>query len=537
MRLLPFYSLKKTLVYLILLGGFSFHLQAQQSSFTWPEGKRAALSLSFDDARLSHPKVGKDLFRKLDAKATFYVVPSGMKNHLDAWKEILADGHEIGNHTVFHPCTGNFPWSKEKALENYNLETMRQELLSANQQIQELLGTTPISFAYTCGNTFVGRGRNTQSYVPLVAELFQNGRGWLNEAANDPGFADLALLQGIEMDGKDFEKEIKPMVDAAVENGSWLLLAGHEIGESGRQTTRTAMLEKLVAYVKRPESGIWMAPVGTVAQYVEKQRAKQAEHLESSLRFCATFDEGMNADFAKGDARIFVAPDYEQLDKAIPNMIPEEVGIAKERGRFGHALEFKRKGKPVIFYPSKDNIKYSKSNWSGTISLWLSLDPETDLAPGFTDPIQITDVGYDDAALWVDFSNKNPRDFRMGVYGDVNVWNPKKIGPEENPGFLNRLLTAKDRPFARGKWTHIVVSYSGLNTQNGTSSFYINGKLQGSRTITEPFSWELEKSRIFLGLNFIGLMDEVALFDKVLSQEEVTILYQLPEGIHALLEH
>ena len=37
------------------------------------------------------------------------------------------------------------------------------------------------------------------------------------------------MLQGMEMDGKDFEADIKPLVDAAIDNGSWLLLAGHEI--------------------------------------------------------------------------------------------------------------------------------------------------------------------------------------------------------------------------------------------------------------------------------------------------------------------
>ena len=520
-----------------VLGGSSARAQSARTpdqSF-WPQDKRAALSLSFDDARQSHPDVGQALFQKLDAKVTFYVVPRGMENKLDGWKQIVADGHEIGNHTIYHPCTGNFPWAKANALENYTLTSMRQELLEANQQIQQMLGVTPVSFAYTCGNTFVGRGANTKSYAPLVHELFESGRGWLNESANDPAFADMALLQGVEMDGKDFETEIKPLVDEAVKNGSWLLLAGHEIGEGGRQTTRVKMLEELIAYVKRPESGIWLGTVGEVAAYVKEQRAKQVANLQEAMTFCSTFDEGYRADFAQGDPRIYGAPAYDKAEQRMANAVPEEVALAHNRGRFGHALEFKRKGKPVIFYQSKDNITYSQSNWNGTISLWLSLDPETDLAPGYTDPIQITDAGYDDAAFWVDFSNKNPRSFRMGVYGDVKVWNPKKIGPDDNPAFQKRLLPATDPPFSRGRWTHIVVTFSGINSENGTANFYINGKHQGSREITEPFTWELEQSKIFLGVNYIGLMDEVALFNRALTAEEVTQLYQLPEGIQMLI--
>ena len=435
-----------------LVISISHPLNAQKDRFPWPENKRAALSLSFDDGRNSQVDVGLELFRKLNAKATFYVVPANMQERIEEWKQLLADGHEIGNHTVYHPCTGNFNWSREKALENYTLSSMRRELMAANQQIKSMLGVLPVSFAYTCGNTFVGRGRATKSYVPLIAELFDSGRGWLNEAANDPAFADMALLQGIEMDGKDFEKEIKPLVDAAVENGSWLLLAGHDIGKDGRQTTRTDMLEQLIAYVQRPESGIWLATVGEVAEYVNQQRNQQAKTLQTAMILAASFDRGYAADHARGDARLYSASAYGELETATPEYIPEEISLAEDQGRFGHALEFKRKGRPVIFYQADQNAAYSQTNWNGTISLWLSLDPETDLAPGFTDPIQITDSGYDDAALWVDFSDKNPRSFRMGIYGDVSVWNPKGIGPDKNPDFTERLLSATDLPFQRGRW-------------------------------------------------------------------------------------
>ncbi|PHN02661.1 polysaccharide deacetylase family protein [Flavilitoribacter nigricans] len=514
---------------------FVISLPGQETSFPWPDGKKAALSLSFDDGRNSQVDVGRDLFKKLDAKATFYVVPGNMQDRIDGWKQLLADGHEIGNHTVYHPCTGNFQWSRDKALENYTLSTMRRELTAANQQIKELLGVLPESFAYTCGNTFVGRGRNTQSYVPLIAELFESGRGWLNEASNDPAFADMALLQGIEMDGKDFETDIKPLVDAALEDGSWLLLAGHDIGPDGRQTTRTAMLEKLVAYVQRPESGIWLAPVGTVAAYVKEQRQRQSDQLRDALVFATTFDQGVTADFARGDARLYSAASYEQLETATPNLLPQEITLAENQGHFGHALEFKRKGQPVVFYQVDGNLPYATKDWGGTISLWLSLDPETDLEPGYTDPIQITDSGYDDAALWVDFSDKNPRSFRMGVYGDVDQWNPQGIGPDKNPAFNQRLLPAEDRPFQRGRWTHVVISFDQLNDKAGMARFYINGRPQGERKITESFTWKIEEAKIFLGLNFVGLIDEVALFDRALSTEEVKWLYQLAEGLPALL--
>jgi peptidoglycan-N-acetylglucosamine deacetylase len=244
---------------------------AQQNTFPWPAGKKAAVSLSFDDARMSQVDAGTALLDKYGVKATFYLVPSAVRQRLPGWQKATASGHEIGNHSQNHPCTGNFPWARQKALEDYTLKKIRRELAEANKQIKDMLGVQPKVFAYPCGQTFVGRGRHTDSYVPVVAKLFQSGRGWLDEGPNDPNFCDMAQLTGIEMDGKDFE-QIRPLLEKAKETGQWVVLAGHEMGDSGQQTTRLAMLKQLIEYSQDPANGIWLAPVGTVAQYIQEKR-------------------------------------------------------------------------------------------------------------------------------------------------------------------------------------------------------------------------------------------------------------------------
>lgn len=519
----------------LCLTTFCTTLDAQDASFNWPNGKKMAISLSFDDARTSHPTTGVDVFRRIGGKATFYVNPPAMLSHLDGWKALAEDGHEIGNHTMNHPCTGNFDWSKDRALENYTLHNLRQEILEANHQIHAMLGVKAVSFAYTCGHTFVGRGLHQKSYVPLIAELFESGRGWMNEAYNDPQFTDFAMLQGNNMDGADFETDIMAMIDAAKNSGSWLLLAGHEIGENAPQTVNISMLEKLMPYLEEQKDEIWFGTVAEVTAYIKAERKRVADQLAASLRFAATFDKGTDADFAKGDPQIYTLPAYDKPDLGTPGLQAAEVTVAENQGLHGHALEFKRKGRPAIYYQALENIKYDTENWNGTISMWLSLNPEEDLAPGYTDPIQITDAGYDDAAFWVDFTKENPRDFRMGVFGDVTEWNPDKIGPDENPGFLKRLVTAVDRPFSQSSWTHVAISFEAINSGKGIASFYINGNWQGSREIPESFTWELDKAKLFLGLNFVGLVDEVAVFDKPLNHEEIQQLYRVVGGLGALI--
>jgi peptidoglycan/xylan/chitin deacetylase (PgdA/CDA1 family) len=133
---------------LLLIGMLSCLVLAQTSSsnFKWPGGKRVALSLTFDDARASQVEGGTALLDKHNVKATFYVVPSAVEKKLDGWKKAVASGHEIANHSLNHPCSGNFTWARAKALEDYTRDKMQRELVDANRRIKELLGVTPENY-------------------------------------------------------------------------------------------------------------------------------------------------------------------------------------------------------------------------------------------------------------------------------------------------------------------------------------------------------------------------------------------------------
>ena len=237
------------------------------ASISWPEGKRSALSLSFDDARASQVEPGAALLDVYNVKATFYVMPAGVERKLTGWRRVVASGHEIANHTVHHPCQG---WPRRNALEDYTLERMRQELLEANRRIQELLGVVAATFAYPCARTHVGRGTEHRSYVPLVADLFVAARVGGGRIPADPAQIDFMQLSATELDEKDFV-QILPVIEAAKKSGSWVILAGHDIGTIGEQTTRLVTLEKLLQYARDPANEIWIAPVGVIARHVRAQ--------------------------------------------------------------------------------------------------------------------------------------------------------------------------------------------------------------------------------------------------------------------------
>lgn len=260
--------------------------------------------------------------------------------------------------------------------------------------------------------------------------------------------------------------------------------------------------------------------------------------LKEALTLYAPFDNGPDATVARGDRRMYSVPNRKATDSARVGMHKAGVSIAKGKGRYGDALQYTEDSKGYIYYQSTGNMEYTTQDWEGAISFWLSLDPALDLEPGYCDPIQITDSGYNDAGFWVDFTKENPRDFRLGVIGDRDSWNPNPVGPDnENPNFISQLGVVKDPPFKRGVWTHVVMNFTGLNSDNGKAALYMDGELKALRTgIKDPFTWELDKSNIYLGLGYIGLMDEVSIYNKHLSKEQVKALYALENGVGDLLK-
>ena len=251
-----------------------YHPQTK-NDFKWPEGKKMAISLTFDDARLTQVDKGIPLLDKYNVKGTFYISPKDMLERVEAWKKAVKSGHDIGNHTLTHPCTGNFEFSRNNAVENHTLQSMKEEIDSANLLIKEVLGISPVSFAYPCGNTFVGRGVNTKSYIPLIASQFETGRGWYDEGPNDPLFCDLAQLTGLELDGKSFDA-ILQQIESAKENGQWLVLVGHEMNdEAGHLTSFLQTIEAICQYAAEPANGVWIDNIHNIASYIKEQRVEK----------------------------------------------------------------------------------------------------------------------------------------------------------------------------------------------------------------------------------------------------------------------
>jgi hypothetical protein len=263
------------------------------------------------------------------------------------------------------------------------------------------------------------------------------------------------------------------------------------------------------------------------------------DRILSALTFHASFDEQVNADYAMGDPKFYTAPSSRQIEDAEATLPPEgEAELVPGAGRYGGALRINTRNTPLLFFRGEHNMHYSPQDWNGTISFWLSLDPDTDLHPGYSDPVLISDKSWDNASLFVDFTRDDtPRHFRFAAFPDVEVWNPERLNWDDVPFEERPMVELSEQYFERDRWTHVVMTFENFNTSapDGHLRCYIDGVLVGEIAGRQKsYTWDPADVRIALGIHYAGLIDEIALFNRALTDQEVAFLYRLDSGVSGL---
>jgi len=264
--------------------------------------------------------------------------------------------------------------------------------------------------------------------------------------------------------------------------------------------------------------------------------AAQDRSFSDALVFFAGFDGQFDAD--TGSDPTFRTAETLKRETVRDGNHSQVVAVASDAGRFGDALRFTAVSKQVVLFDGS-NLGYRDSDWSCTVAFWLKLDPDKDLDPGFCDPLQITNQAWNDSAVWVDFDKTLPRDFRMGVFPPLKRWNPENTPWDQVPDNRRPLVTVHHPPFSADRWTHVVMTFAGLNGENDApakSSLYLNGVRQGTLTRPTHIDWSDEQAAMMLGINYIGDLDELAVFQTALTEQQVRSLYELPQGIRSLLQ-
>lgn len=256
--------------------------------------------------------------------------------------------------------------------------------------------------------------------------------------------------------------------------------------------------------------------------------------IANSLTLHASFDKGLDADFCKGDKTCYVQKGKD-LVKAAEN---DDVKLAADVGKFGGALHYPKKGATRPSFKDRGVIGYNSKSWSCTVSAWLRLNPDKDLEPGYCDPIQIIGDDNKKGYIFCEWSkDETPRYFRYAIRPLFPIWNPDNKQWAEIPFEKRPMVQVEKAPFSREKWTHVAFTVENINDKAKAprGKLFVNGKLQGSIEKWDlRFEWDPAKVLLVLGASYVGYQDDLAVFDRALTDDEVGMVYGLKSGIRDL---
>ena len=245
-------------------------VNAQQTA-GW-QGKQCAVVLTYDDALNVDLDNVIPALDSLGLKATFYL--SGYSGTLDTrlkdWRAIAANGYELGNHTLFHPCTGSLPGrsfvTPEYDLNNYSIRRITDEIKMTNAVLKAIDGKKERTFAYPCGDTKI----HDTSYIEFVKNDFVAARGTQPEmpALNS---VDLYNVGCYAINGQSGD-ELIALVKEAMAKHSLLVFLFHGVGGGHALNVSLPAHSQLLHFLKENEKSIWIAPMLQVAEYIKQQQ-------------------------------------------------------------------------------------------------------------------------------------------------------------------------------------------------------------------------------------------------------------------------
>lgn len=259
-------------IFLSTLLLFSVATGFAQTNTTW-NNKQCAVVLTYDDAL----QVGLDnaipVLDSLQLKATFYLSGNfqGFKDNIARWKTAAQHGHELANHSLFHPCVGNTPgreWvPQDYKLENYTIRRMADELRMTNTLLETLDGKKRRTFAYPCGDTKI------RDSLYLDKRDFVAARGVKAEMLPIDKI-DLYNIGCYTINGQTGDQLID-LVKKAMQSNTLLVFLFHGVGGGHDLNVSLDAHSKLLHFLKAHEKEIWIAPCIEVADYIRQYQAKK----------------------------------------------------------------------------------------------------------------------------------------------------------------------------------------------------------------------------------------------------------------------
>ena len=242
-----------------------------QTKTTW-NNKQCAVVLTYDDAIDIDLDNVVPVLDSLHLKGTFYIIGSSevVTKRLNEWRTAAKEGHELGNHSLYHPCDGTLPGrsfvTPDHDLSKYTVDRAVSEIKVNNTLLKAIDGKTDRTFAYPCGDLKIG---DAYFYDQLKNE-FAGARG-VTPGLQTINQVDLTNIDCYAINGQSAEYMIG-LVKQAMQTHTLLVFLFHGVGGGHSLNVDKGEHSKLLHFLKQNEKQVWIAPMVDVARYIKSHR-------------------------------------------------------------------------------------------------------------------------------------------------------------------------------------------------------------------------------------------------------------------------
>ncbi|MBN1116899.1 MAG: polysaccharide deacetylase family protein [Bacteroidales bacterium] len=255
---------------------FFFLIMTNQNSNAQQEGiwngKKCAVVLTYDDALNVHLDNVIPCLDSFGINGTFYIIGESeiLRERLPEWKTAAANGHELGNHSLTHPCDGGKngrSWvSKESDLRSYSVHRAVNEIRITNTLLYAIDGKTERTFAYPCADKYI----DTVAFYNELGDEFPGARGVYSKMQHLSD-VDLSDIPSYMIMDKSADYMIN-LVKEAQDTHTLLVFLFHGVGGEHNINVSLEEHNKLVHYLVENEDEIWIAPLVDVAKYIKEEQ-------------------------------------------------------------------------------------------------------------------------------------------------------------------------------------------------------------------------------------------------------------------------
>jgi peptidoglycan/xylan/chitin deacetylase (PgdA/CDA1 family) len=264
--------MKTIFLILFLIAGIA----AQAQEIKWPDHKKSAIILTYDDALPSQLKVAVPQLKTAGLTATFFLTSDIDSSSIPQWRNLSKAGFELGNHTVFHPCAGTD--DNPVPSDHYTAYQIIREIEVMDRFLYAVDGKTKRTFAYPCAETTLGGKDYVDSLRKYTLVKYARAGGDSTAYITDFKRLDPFRVPSYGLEGGETGTRLIAFVKKVQQSGGLGIIMIHGVG-GDYITISAAAHQELIRYLKTHQKEIWITTFQQAMNYVNAYIPLKAQKL------------------------------------------------------------------------------------------------------------------------------------------------------------------------------------------------------------------------------------------------------------------